>query len=137
MHIVESKIMMKNINFQLHPFLSPQRPRLSNPLATSSRIYLFLDSMLPFWLLDLWIFTLLISCMMKILLLFSMSPTTTNLSSLFQTPTIEGRKEKRVKKACILWCPQIWAKKKIKSQPLSSKHIIDINLFTFHCDPTK
>lgn len=132
----------KNSNFQLRLFLPLQRPQLSNLAAPPSRIclhkYALLDNMLPLWFLDLWVFTLSVDFLYEEdFTAFHMSPTTTNLSSLLQTPITEGRREKRLKKVWglvllnIVKCTFMGKEEnKITASSYSSKHRTDINSLT-------
>ena len=115
----------KTSNFQLHPFLPPQRPQLSNLLAISSRICLcisryyasivisgFMNFYFICWFPAWWRFCCLSSWVLPL--------PTSHLSS--KLPILKGGGRKGWRKSevlfyCILWSAHIWAKKKIKSQP--------------------
>ena len=73
-----------------------------------------------------------------------MSPSTTNLSSLLQTPDTEWRRKKKLKKVWglvllhIVKCTFMGKEEnKITASSYSSKQVTDINSFTPHSDPTK
>lgn len=95
-----------------------------------------------FWI---WIFTLSVDFLFEEdFAAFHMSPATTNLSSLLQTPDTEGRREKKLKKVWGLMLLHIVKRtfmgkeeNKVTASSYSSKHVTDINSFTPHSDPTK